>query len=147
MSARPSKKAAIVALLERPASAAISDLTKTTGWQIHSVRAALTGLRKEGREGTGPRQGRGRGHASQARGQCVDMSRTHQDRGPSSGRDRQSDGSISMTSPYHAMHSGPPPLRAERVSIGLLLEMTFCTQKHCRGCFNSRSKPTRNGRA
>jgi hypothetical protein len=45
-----SKKAAIVALLDRPNGAAISDLTKATGWQVHSVRAALTGLRKEGKE-------------------------------------------------------------------------------------------------
>jgi hypothetical protein len=49
-SARPSKKAAIVALLERPNGAAISDLTAATGWQGHSVRAALTGLRNEGKE-------------------------------------------------------------------------------------------------
>ena len=28
----------------------IGDLTKATGWQGHSVRAALTGLRKEGKE-------------------------------------------------------------------------------------------------
>jgi hypothetical protein len=48
--ARSSKKAAIVALLDRPNGAAISDLTKATGWQVHSVRAALTGLRKEGKE-------------------------------------------------------------------------------------------------
>jgi hypothetical protein len=48
--ARPSKKSAIVALLERPDGAAISDLTDATGWQVHSVRAALTGLRKEGKE-------------------------------------------------------------------------------------------------
>jgi Protein of unknown function (DUF3489) len=48
--ARPSKKAAIVALLERPNGAALGDLTKATGWQVHSVRAALTGLRKEGKE-------------------------------------------------------------------------------------------------
>src|SRR5260370_21019008 len=45
-----SKKAAIVALLERPDGAAIADLTGATGWQVHSIRAALTGLRKEGRE-------------------------------------------------------------------------------------------------
>src|SRR5437868_1983065 len=49
-SARLSKKAAIVALLERPNRAAIRDLTKETGWQAHSVRAALTGLRKQGKE-------------------------------------------------------------------------------------------------
>jgi hypothetical protein len=48
--ARPSKKAAILALLERPNGAAISDLIEATGWQVHSVRAALTGLRKEGKE-------------------------------------------------------------------------------------------------
>ena len=47
---RPSKKTAIVALLERPHGAALSDLTGATGWQVHSVRAALTGLRKEGKE-------------------------------------------------------------------------------------------------
>ena len=47
---RPSKKAAILALLERPDGAAIGDLTAATGWQVHSVRAALTGLRKEGKE-------------------------------------------------------------------------------------------------
>jgi hypothetical protein len=47
---RPSKKAAIIGLLERPKGAAISDLTAVTGWQVHSVRAALTGLRKDGKE-------------------------------------------------------------------------------------------------
>jgi len=48
--ARPSKKAAILNLLQRPDGAAISDLITATGWQVHSVRAALTGLRKEGKE-------------------------------------------------------------------------------------------------
>jgi hypothetical protein len=48
--ARPSKKAAILGLLQRPNGAAISDLTEATGWQVHSVRAALTGLRKEGKD-------------------------------------------------------------------------------------------------
>jgi hypothetical protein len=48
--ARTSKKAVIVALIERPNGAAIGDLTAATGWQVHSVRAALTGLRKEGKE-------------------------------------------------------------------------------------------------
>jgi hypothetical protein len=37
-------------LLQRPDGAAISDLIAATGWQVHSVRAALTGLRKEGKE-------------------------------------------------------------------------------------------------
>jgi hypothetical protein len=49
-SVRQSKKASILALLERPDGAAIGDLTAATGWQVHSVRAALTGLRKEGKE-------------------------------------------------------------------------------------------------
>src|SRR6202162_6006229 len=41
--ARRSKKAAVIALLQRPEGAAIGDLTDATGWQVHSVRAALTG--------------------------------------------------------------------------------------------------------
>ena len=49
-SVRRSKKASILALLARPQGAAISDLTEATGWQVHSVRAALTGLRKDGKE-------------------------------------------------------------------------------------------------
>src|ERR1051325_3019279 len=48
--ARPSKKAAILGLLQRSKGAAISDLIAATGWQAHSVRAALTGLRKQGKE-------------------------------------------------------------------------------------------------
>ena len=48
--ARQSKKAAVIALLARPEGAAISDLIGLTGWQVHSVRAALTGLRKEGKD-------------------------------------------------------------------------------------------------
>ena len=47
---RQSKKSAIIALLGRPGGAAISDLTVATGWQVHSVRAALTGLRNDGKE-------------------------------------------------------------------------------------------------
>jgi Protein of unknown function (DUF3489) len=50
MPERRSKKAAILALLQQPDGAAIGDLTAATGWQVHSVRAALTGLRKEGKE-------------------------------------------------------------------------------------------------
>jgi Protein of unknown function (DUF3489) len=48
--ARPSKKGSILGLLQRPQGAAIKELTEATGWQSHSVRAALTGFRKEGRE-------------------------------------------------------------------------------------------------
>ena len=53
--ARQSKKAAVIALLGRPEGAAISDLIGVTGRQVHSVRAALTGLRKEGKELSVPR--------------------------------------------------------------------------------------------
>ena len=36
----------MIDLLKRPGGASIADLTTATGWQTHSVRAALTGLRK-----------------------------------------------------------------------------------------------------
>jgi hypothetical protein len=45
---RPSKKAAIEALVLRKEGAVIADLMAATGWQEHSIRAALTGLRKAG---------------------------------------------------------------------------------------------------
>lgn len=42
-------KSAIVArLLSRDKGATIAELTKATGWQSHSCRAFLTGLRKKG---------------------------------------------------------------------------------------------------
>jgi hypothetical protein len=48
-SVRPnSKQARLLALLRRSEGAAMADLTATTGWQAHSVRAALTGFRKRG---------------------------------------------------------------------------------------------------
>ncbi len=48
--ARRTKADTILDLLQRTAGASIAELTKATGWQPHSVRAALTGLRKKGRE-------------------------------------------------------------------------------------------------
>ena len=45
---RLSKKATIEALVQRKEGAVIADLMTATGWQEHSVRAALTGLRKAG---------------------------------------------------------------------------------------------------
>jgi hypothetical protein len=45
---RLSKKAAIEALVQRKEGAEIADLMAATGWQEHSIRAALTGLRKAG---------------------------------------------------------------------------------------------------
>ncbi|MCH8997310.1 MAG: DUF3489 domain-containing protein [Proteobacteria bacterium] len=38
----------ILALLKRPEGAPLADLERATGWQPHSIRAALTGLRKRG---------------------------------------------------------------------------------------------------
>ncbi len=42
------KVGTILALLSRPKGARINELQKATGWQPHSIRAALTGLRKRG---------------------------------------------------------------------------------------------------
>jgi len=35
-------------MLRRPKGATVADLAAATGWQRHTVRAALTGLRKRG---------------------------------------------------------------------------------------------------
>lgn len=43
-----SKKGAIEALIRRPEGSAMSELIAATGWQKHSVRSALTLLRKAG---------------------------------------------------------------------------------------------------
>lgn len=43
-----SKTAKVVALLSRKRGATLKDMVKATDWQEHSVRAALTGLRKKG---------------------------------------------------------------------------------------------------
>ena len=48
--ARQTKQATIQDLLRRADGASIDDLTLATGWQAHSVRAALTGLRKRGHD-------------------------------------------------------------------------------------------------
>jgi hypothetical protein len=42
------KPAVILARVARPEGATIDDLTKATGWMPHSVRAAISGLRKGG---------------------------------------------------------------------------------------------------
>lgn len=47
--ANPSSKLVRISeLLKRPSGATLDALTKETGWQAHSVRAAITGLRKKG---------------------------------------------------------------------------------------------------
>ncbi len=42
------KAETILALLECPEGAPLADLERATGWQPHSIRAAITGLRKRG---------------------------------------------------------------------------------------------------
>ena len=44
---RSTKIDTVLKLLRRDNGAAIAELQKVTGWQPHSVRAALTGLRKQ----------------------------------------------------------------------------------------------------
>ena len=45
---KQTKIARVQGMLERPSGATVEALCKATGWQAHSVRAALTGLRKTG---------------------------------------------------------------------------------------------------
>lgn len=47
---RPSKKASITRLLQRPEGATLAELMAATGWLEHSVRASLTGLRRDGQD-------------------------------------------------------------------------------------------------
>jgi hypothetical protein len=42
------KMEAIIGLLSRSKGASVAQLQKATGWQPHSLRAALTGLRQKG---------------------------------------------------------------------------------------------------
>ena len=43
-----SKSAAVIELLRRPDGATLDDVTTATGWQKHTARAVLTGLKKKG---------------------------------------------------------------------------------------------------
>lgn len=45
---KPTKSAIVSKLLSRPRGASLGDITAATGWQAHSIRAFLTGLRKKG---------------------------------------------------------------------------------------------------
>jgi len=47
MAVTPTKPETILKLIRRKAGASITELQKATGWQAHSVRAGLTGLRKK----------------------------------------------------------------------------------------------------
>lgn len=48
MANRLTKPQTILKLVRRSKGASLGALEKATGWQPHSVRAALTGLRKDG---------------------------------------------------------------------------------------------------
>ena len=50
MPAKITKTDSVIRLLRRASGATIAQLQKATGWQPHSVRAALTGLRKKGHD-------------------------------------------------------------------------------------------------
>ncbi len=50
MPTKITKTDAVIRLLRRSSGATIAQLQKSTGWQPHSVRAALTGLRKKGHD-------------------------------------------------------------------------------------------------
>lgn len=45
---KPTKAAIVSKLLSRPRGASLGDITAATGWQAHSIRAFLTGLRRKG---------------------------------------------------------------------------------------------------
>ncbi len=48
LAARTSKIAAVTTLLGRAEGASLDELIAATGWLPHTMRAALTGLRKKG---------------------------------------------------------------------------------------------------
>jgi hypothetical protein len=45
---RDTKSSVVVALLQRPEGATLAEMVGATGWQPHTTRAALTGLKKKG---------------------------------------------------------------------------------------------------
>ena len=44
----PTKSSAVLTLLQRDKGATLIELVEATGWQPHTTRAVLTGLRKRG---------------------------------------------------------------------------------------------------
>jgi hypothetical protein len=44
------KRAKLIAMVERPEGASVAEIGQRLGWLPHTVRAAITGLRKAGRE-------------------------------------------------------------------------------------------------
>lgn len=49
---KKTKTALLVELLQRPGGSTMAELAAETRWQQHTVRAALTGLRKKGHDVT-----------------------------------------------------------------------------------------------
>ena len=50
MATKTTMQDTVLKLLKRKQGATVEQLQKATGWQPHSVRAALTGLRKKGHD-------------------------------------------------------------------------------------------------
>ena len=48
MAVKPTKPKTILKLISRKSGATLAQLVTATGWKPHSIRAALTGLRKKG---------------------------------------------------------------------------------------------------
>ena len=59
MPAKTTKPTIILKLLNRKSGAALTQLEEATGWQPHSVRAALTGLHKQDHEITRDKNAKG----------------------------------------------------------------------------------------
>ena len=56
--ALPNKISLVLDLLHRPGGASLDDMVAATGWQPHSARAVLSGLRKKGHAIAKAKQGR-----------------------------------------------------------------------------------------
>ncbi len=54
------KKAQLIQLLTRKAGADVATISEKLGWQSHTTRAALTGLRKAGFEISAEKPGQGK---------------------------------------------------------------------------------------
>jgi hypothetical protein len=48
VSKAPTKSTSVLTLLQREVGATLAELIEATGWKPHTIRAALTGLRKKG---------------------------------------------------------------------------------------------------
>jgi hypothetical protein len=59
MSTKTTKSGTIFKLVSRQSGATLAQLVKATGWKAPSVHAGLTGLRKQGREITRDKKGKG----------------------------------------------------------------------------------------